>query len=60
MGLSLVSRLRFAFIKRTYRTYSRLLEILQFALHTGPLSVQASQSIMSSLRILRYNGSLGT
>jgi hypothetical protein len=34
----------FAVVKCTYRTYSMLLKILSFALHTSHLSVQALQS----------------
>jgi hypothetical protein len=33
-----------AFVKCMYRTYSMLLKILPFALHTSPMSVQALQS----------------
>jgi hypothetical protein len=32
------------FVKCTHRTYSLLLKVLAFALHTSPLSVQAFQS----------------
>jgi hypothetical protein len=37
-------RIGFAFVKCTYRTYSRLLKILPFAKYTSPLSVQALES----------------
>jgi hypothetical protein len=42
MGLSLMNML--ALVKCTYRTYSKLLKILAFALYTSPLPVQALQS----------------
>jgi hypothetical protein len=41
------------FVKCTYRTYSMLLKILPFTLHTNPLQVQALQS-RSCLSYLAY------
>jgi hypothetical protein len=46
MGLSLMNRLLFAFVKCTYRIYSMLLKTLPCALYTrrSPMSVQVLQS----------------
>jgi hypothetical protein len=43
MGFSLVNRLRFAFVKCSYRTYNMLLKIRPCALYTSPLLVQTLQ-----------------
>jgi hypothetical protein len=48
-------------VKCTYRTYSILLKILPFALHTNPLvSPGFAKQIMPMLCNLCYNGSLVT
>jgi hypothetical protein len=60
MDLSRMNRLRFAFVKSTYRTYTMLLKILPCALHTSSDSTGFAKQIRSSLLILCYNGSLIT
>jgi hypothetical protein len=59
VALSLMNML--GLVKRKNRTYSMLLKILPFALHTSPRSVEALQSRSClSKHILCYNGSLVT